>query len=103
MFFKNKEDDQKNGLAKVAALLVHAAKIDDNYTIKEWGHSYSIQSISDGGLNLSLAGWGVGISNGDYLILKNGEGSTRYKVDTVKYCRDPHDMWFAELSFSPRD
>ena len=35
MFFKNKEDDQKNGLAKVAALLVHAAKIDENFSEKE--------------------------------------------------------------------
>ena len=73
-----------------------------DYTAVGWGHSYSIQSISDEGQSLSLAGWGCGISNGDYLLLKNGEGSTRYKVDTVKYCRDPKDMWFAELSFSPR-
>jgi uncharacterized tellurite resistance protein B-like protein len=35
MFLKNKEDDQKNGLAKVAALLVHAAKIDENFSEKE--------------------------------------------------------------------
>ena len=73
-----------------------------DYTYKEWGHNYSIQSISDGGLNLSLVGWGCGISNGDYLLLKNGEDSTRYKVDAVEYCTDPHDMWFAELKFSPR-
>ena len=35
MFFKNKEDDQKNGLTKVAALLIHAAKIDENFSQKE--------------------------------------------------------------------
>ena len=35
MFFKNKEDNQENELAKVAALLIHAAKIDENFSEKE--------------------------------------------------------------------
>ena len=33
-FFKKKEDNINNSIL-IAALLVHAAKIDDNYTIKE--------------------------------------------------------------------
>ena len=35
MFFKNKEDNQENELTKVAALLIHAAKIDENFSEKE--------------------------------------------------------------------
>ena len=35
MFFKNKEDNQENEFAKVAALLIHAAKIDENFSEKE--------------------------------------------------------------------
>ena len=35
MFFKSKKKDQENELSKVAALLIHAAKIDENYTDKE--------------------------------------------------------------------
>tara|TARA_Y100000992_G_C21048754_1_gene388516 strand:+ start:163 stop:576 length:414 start_codon:yes stop_codon:yes gene_type:complete len=35
MFFKKKNDDKDNDLIKVAALLIHAAKIDENFTIKE--------------------------------------------------------------------
>ncbi len=35
MFFKKKNDDKDNDLVKVAALLIHAAKIDENFTIKE--------------------------------------------------------------------
>ena len=34
MFFK-KSNNQKNDLLKVAALLIHAAKIDENFTITE--------------------------------------------------------------------
>ena len=34
MFFENNKD-QKNNLLKVAALLIHAAKIDENFTIEE--------------------------------------------------------------------
>ena len=36
MFFKDKQNQNKNeDLAKVAALLIHAAKIDENYTLEE--------------------------------------------------------------------
>ena len=35
MFFKNKKDYQENELSKVAALLIHAAKIDENFSEKE--------------------------------------------------------------------
>ena len=34
MFFKNNKN-QNNDLTKIAALLIHAAKIDENFTIKE--------------------------------------------------------------------
>ncbi len=35
MFFKKKNDEKDDDLIKVAALLIHAAKIDENFTIKE--------------------------------------------------------------------
>tara|TARA_Y100000591_G_C21321377_1_gene445702 strand:+ start:149 stop:556 length:408 start_codon:yes stop_codon:yes gene_type:complete len=35
MFFKKKNDDKSNDLIKVAALLIHTAKIDENFTNKE--------------------------------------------------------------------
>ena len=35
MFFKKKEIKNSNFLTKVCALLIHAAKIDENYTDKE--------------------------------------------------------------------
>tara|TARA_B100000579_G_C22393190_1_gene648297 strand:+ start:208 stop:618 length:411 start_codon:yes stop_codon:yes gene_type:complete len=35
MFFKKKSKDENDDFVKVAALLIHAAKIDENYTIKE--------------------------------------------------------------------
>ena len=36
MFFKNIKDDKKDDyLVNVAALLIHAAKIDENYSLKE--------------------------------------------------------------------
>ena len=35
MFFKKEEIKNNNFLTKVCALLIHAAKIDENYTIKE--------------------------------------------------------------------
>ena len=36
MFFKDsKKDDETNDLTKIAALLIHAARIDESYTSKE--------------------------------------------------------------------
>ena len=35
MFFKKKSTDKNDDLVKIAALLIHAAKIDENYTLKE--------------------------------------------------------------------
>ena len=36
MFFNNKENnDEKDYFIKIAALLIHAAKIDENFTVKE--------------------------------------------------------------------
>ena len=35
MFFKKEEKKSNNFLTKVCALLIHAAKIDENYTEKE--------------------------------------------------------------------
>ena len=35
MFFKKKEDNKNDNLVKVAALLIHTAKIDENFSEKE--------------------------------------------------------------------
>lgn len=41
---------------------------------------------------------------GDYLILRNGSGTTRYQVETIDPClnADPPTMWMADLLFAPR-
>ena len=62
-----------------------------------WGKDYNIMSVSH------IAGWSRGISVGDYLILKSGDYTTRYKVGDINYCSDPHDMFFAKIEFAPRD
>ena len=73
-----------------------------DYTRRTWGHDYTTLSVIDGGQRLRLSGWGLGINAGDYLILPNGNGTTRYRVDSIAYRMDPHDMWFAEATFAPR-
>ena len=35
MFFKRKEDKENNFLIKICALLIHTAKIDEDYTLEE--------------------------------------------------------------------
>jgi hypothetical protein len=74
-----------------------------DYSITGWGHDYYILGTEDKGLSLRVAGWGRGISNDDYIILKNGDDTTRYQIDNIEYKRDPVDMWIASATFSPRE
>lgn len=41
---------------------------------------------------------------GDWLLLRNGDRSTRYRVTKVDICWnvDPPTMWMADLEFDPR-
>lgn len=73
-----------------------------DYTRRHWGHDYGIRKVFSGGQQLEAFGWGSGISEGDFLILQNGDGTTRYQVAKIKYELNPRDMWFADLTFAPR-
>lgn len=73
-----------------------------DYSIRTWGHDYTVHNVNDGGELLDVSGWGRGIRANDYLIMPNGNGTTRYQVSTIKYYHDPSDMWNATLVFAPR-
>jgi hypothetical protein len=73
-----------------------------DYTKRTWGHDYATVNVIDGGQQLRLSGWGSDIHDGDYLIIRNGNGTTRYRVDRIEYRMDPADMWFADVTFAPR-
>ena len=49
MFFKNKEKDENQNFIKVAALLIHAAKIDQDYSENE--EKIIIQALLEIGIN----------------------------------------------------
>jgi hypothetical protein len=52
---------------------------------------------------LRAHGWGHGLQPGDYLLLSNEGGETRYVVrDDLRYEDNPPDMWFATLKYAPR-
>jgi hypothetical protein len=72
-----------------------------DYTKRYWGHDYTFEPVN-GGLQARLMGWGMDIKAGDYLLLQNGDDSTRYQVDSIKYYSDPFDMWSATATFAPR-
>jgi len=74
-----------------------------DYTDRAWGHDYVIHSVHDDGLKLDASGWGEGVKTGDFMLLQNGNTSTRYQVATISYLPDPRDMWRAELGFAPRE
>ena len=52
MFFKKEEIKNNNFLTKVCALLIHAAKIDENYTNKE--EKIIKKTLKELGVELSL-------------------------------------------------
>jgi hypothetical protein len=74
-----------------------------NLTFRSWGHNYNITQYRNEGLEIDLTGWCHGIKNGDFLLFEQGDGTTRYLVESIRYCSDPTDMWFAAASFAPRE
>jgi MioC protein len=76
-------------------------KIRD-YTGYEPGRDYLFESI-DGGAGGYMTGQGKGIERGDYLILPDGSGTSRYRVDEIDYYSNPSDMWIALLKPVPTE
>ena len=72
-----------------------------DYRIRYVGHDYTFEPI-DGGKCGRMMGWGGGIEAGDCLLLRNGNGETRYRVTSIAYYPDPPDMWRATVTFAPR-
>ncbi len=67
--------------------------------------NYFISEIIDRGQGLRLGGWtwfGAHLKLNDYLILKNKEETTRYRIIEIKYMGNPNDQWFATVKFDPR-
>ena len=73
-----------------------------DYTRRSWGHDFTITQIFDGGMWLDMMGWGHGLSEGDFIILPNGNQTTRYLIKSVQYKSNPPDMWRAKVEFAPR-
>lgn len=73
-----------------------------DFSVRGWGHDYVIHKVKHEGRVLEVSGWTRGIKKGDYLIMKNGERTTRYRTAQIEYCSDPSDMFFATLEFAPR-
>lgn len=71
-----------------------------DYTVRKQGHDFAVMNV--GGYRISIYGWGRGISAGDYIILPNKVGTTRYRFDRITYFEDPPDMWSGEAVFCPR-
>lgn len=72
-------------------------------TSKTWGCDYAINSKNEDGTIIRMTVWcPKTIVVGDYLIIRNGPGTTRYRADEVKPTGDPKDMYFIVASFAPR-
>lgn len=74
-----------------------------DYTESRWGHSVILhKKHDDKGLTWSVSGFGRNVDRGDFMILANGTGTTRYRVEEIEYYLDPKDMWRGVISFAPR-
>ena len=74
----------------------------DYSQIRGYGHDVAVLTVLDGGQRIRVAGWGCGITVGDFVLLTQGDGVTRYRVIGINYMCDPADQWFAWMVFAPR-
>lgn len=73
-------------------------------TARCWGRNYYINKIVADGQWLGVSIIATPLPReGEYVLLKNGEGSTRYQVESIEPCGNPGDMATALLSFAPRE
>lgn len=73
-----------------------------NYAHRAWGHDYTFDPI-DGGMTGRIVGWCTPLPEvGDYMLLRNGQGTTRYRVTSVRGYGTPVDMYEAQVAFDPR-
>jgi hypothetical protein len=75
--------------------------MEHDYTRRFWGHNFTFNPIKNGKEG-HMMGWGLGLANGDYLILPNQGKTTRYQIKGIKYFDNPEDMWSADVVFAPR-
>ena len=80
MFFNNNKSENKNELDKVAALLIHAAKIDENYSI-----------IEDKIIRESLLVIGADSKNIDK-ILENGKAIEENSNQILEFTKEVKNM-----------
>ena len=74
-----------------------------DFTRGAWGSNVNVLSVENKGARIRVAGWSQQfIMVGDYLLLPNQGGVTRYQVQNIERQSDPPDMWFAWLEFAPR-
>jgi hypothetical protein len=67
-----------------------------------WGHAAKLIHTTDGGRTGTLSGHGSGIAPDDFVILAHPRGGiASYKVDKIDYQRDPPDMFFADVTWTP--
>lgn len=69
---------------------------------KTWGNDYIFTPI-DAGQRGKLSGWHPEhMEPGDFVILRNGDDTTRYQITKIEWMTDPRDQFFADVTFAPR-
>ena len=71
----------------------------------DWTRRHYTLQIYDGGQRLFMVAWsddGPMPRDGDYLILRNGERQTRYRVDECRSTMSEGDVCTLRLTFAPR-
>jgi hypothetical protein len=75
--------------------------VEISFEQRGYGHDYTFTPV-DGGKRGKMVGWCAGIKPGTFLILPNGDKTTRYQVETIKYKTNPPDMFVAQVVWAPR-
>jgi len=78
-----------------------------DYRRRSWGHNCNWHPDPGGGGRTGMMqGWGYGIREGDFILLRVGDPpsrqESRYRVTSIRYETDPSDMWWARVVFAPR-
>jgi len=78
-------------------LLASKGRGTHDYTHYVCGVEYVFESVNNSTKGYMTA-QGRGVKRGDYILLKIGQTTVRFQVETVDYYSNPSDMWYATLT-----
>jgi len=87
----------------ITKLFRRKASVSEDPDTHDFTHGNYVYNPYDGGIRGYMVGWKVGVNDGDFVIIRNGDkDSSRYRIEGIEYLGHSFEMFSAKIAFHPR-